>query len=203
MTPLAASVLVLWILVIVLSLVVMALVRQVGVLHERVAPVGALLLAKGLKVGELAPSVPVADIEGRSVSIGGPRSDGISTLLMFVSPTCPVCKALLPVLKSSRKSEKSWLEIILASDGDLPSQKEFVAAQQLVAFPLVVSSSLGLAYQVSRLPFAALIDAEGVLRARGIINSREHLESLFEAKRLGVASLQEYMSRAAQILVTP
>jgi len=202
-TPLAASVLVLWILVIVLSLVVMALVRQVGVLHERVAPVGALLLAKGLKVGELAPSVPVADIEGRSVSIGGPRSDGISTLLMFVSPTCPVCKALLPVLKSSRKSEKSWLEIILASDGDLPSQKEFVAAQQLVAFPLVVSSSLGLAYQVSRLPFAALIDAEGVLRARGIINSREHLESLFEAKRLGVASLQEYMSRAAQILVTP
>jgi methylamine dehydrogenase accessory protein MauD len=203
MTPLAASVLVLWILVIVLSLVVMALVRQVGVLHERVAPVGALLLAKGLKVGDLAPSVPVADIEGRPLSIGGPRSDGISTLLMFVSPTCPVCKALLSVLKSSRKSEKAWLEIILASDGDLPSQKEFVAAEQLDVFPLVVSSSLGLAYQVSRLPFAALIDADGVLRARGLINSREHLESLFEAKRLGVASVQEYMSRAAQILATP
>jgi hypothetical protein len=26
------------------------------------------------------------------------------------------------------------------------------------------------------------------------VNSREHLESLFEAKRLGVASLQEYFS---------
>jgi len=123
--------------------------------------------------------------------------------LMFVSPSCPVCKALLPVLKSSRKSEKSWLEIILASDGDLPSQKEFVAAQELDVFPFVVSSSLGMAYQVSRLPFAALIDGDGVLRARGLINSREHLESLFEAKRLGVASMQEYMSRAAQILATP
>ena len=122
---------------------------------------------------------------------------------MFVSPSCPVCKALLPVLKSSRKSEKSWLEIILASDGDLPSQKEFVAAQELDVFPFVVSSSLGMAYQVSRLPFAALIDGDGVLRARGLINSREHLESLFEAKRLGVASMQEYMSRAAQILATP
>ena len=49
---------------------------------------------------------------------------------------------------------------------------------------------------MSRLPFAALIDEQGVLRARGLVNSREHLESLFEAKRLGVASLQEYFSGA-------
>jgi methylamine dehydrogenase accessory protein MauD len=61
----------------------------------------------------------------------------------------------------------------------------------------VVSAALGLAYQVSRLPFAALLDEKGILRARGLVNSREHLESLFEAKRLGVASLQEYFSSTA------
>jgi hypothetical protein len=44
------------------------------------------------------------------------------------------------------------------------------------------------------LPFAALLDALGRLRARGVVNSREHLESLFEAQRLGVASLQEYFA---------
>jgi methylamine dehydrogenase accessory protein MauD len=49
-------------------------------------------------------------------------------------------------------------------------------------------------YQVSRLPFAALLDEAGILRARGLVNSREHLESLFEAKRLGVSSLQEYFA---------
>jgi methylamine dehydrogenase accessory protein MauD len=49
-------------------------------------------------------------------------------------------------------------------------------------------------YQVSRLPFAALLDPAGTLRARGLVNSREHLESLFEAQRLGVASLQEYFA---------
>ena len=43
-------------------------------------------------------------------------------------------------------------------------------------------------------PFAALLDERGVLRARGLVNSREHLESLFEARRIGVASLQEYFS---------
>jgi methylamine dehydrogenase accessory protein MauD len=68
----------------------------------------------------------------------------------------------------------------------------------LTSFPYVVSQSLGMAYQVSRLPYAVLIDAQGVLRARGIVNSREHLESLFEAKRLGFASIQEYFEAAAQ-----
>jgi methylamine dehydrogenase accessory protein MauD len=193
MNPLMLSNVVLWIVVLALCLVVLALVRQVGVLHERIAPVGALMLAKGLKIGELAPSVPVADLTGKPVPIGGVRADGRTQLLMFVSPTCPVCKVLLPVLKSSRKSENSWLDIVLASDGDFVEQSAFVREQGLDMFPYVLSAPLGLSFQVSRLPYAVLIDEQGVLRARGLINSREHLESLFEAKRLGVASLQDYL----------
>src|SRR5579864_8871412 len=95
---------------------------------------------------------------------------------------------------SYRRDERSWLDVILASDGDLAEQREFLRTQGLEGIPYVVSPALGLAYQVSRLPFAALLDEQGVLRARGLVNSREHLESLFEAKRLGVASLQEYFS---------
>ena len=53
MNPLLVSNVLLWVLVVVLALVVLALVRQVGVLHERITPVGALMLAKGLKVGVL------------------------------------------------------------------------------------------------------------------------------------------------------
>jgi len=129
--------------------------------------------------------------------VGAARDDGMSTLLLFVSPTCPVCESLLPVIKSSRKDEESWLRIVLASDGDLAVQREFVLSHGLTAFPYVVSAPLGMTYQVSRLPFAALLDAGGILRARGLVNSREHLESLFEAKRLGVASLQEYFASRA------
>jgi len=197
MSPLVLSNVVLWVVVLVLCCIVLALVRQLGVLHERIAPVGALMLAKGLRVGELAPALPVGDLGGRSLQIGGPRSDGRTQLVMFVSPTCPVCKALLPVLKSSRKSEQAWLDVVLASDGDLADQQAFVQSQGLESFPYVVSAPLGISYQVSRLPYAVLIDADGVLRARGIINSREHLESLFEAKRLGVASLQDYLEAGA------
>jgi len=31
-------------------------------------------------------------------------------------------------------------------------------------------------YRVSKLPYAVLIDEEGVLRAKGLVNTREHLE---------------------------
>lgn len=197
MTALAISNIVLWTLVLTLAAVVLALVRQLGVLHERIAPAGALMLSKGLAVGEPAPVMQVADLEGAAHQVGAARADGRSTLLLFVSPTCPVCKTLLPAVKSSRKDERGWMDVILASDGDAGAQREFVRTQGLDGIPYVVSTALGLAFQVSRLPFAALLDEKGILRARGLVNSREHLESLFEAKRLGVASLQEYFSGAA------
>ena len=197
MSALAISNLVLWMLVLVLSVVVLALARQLGVLHERIAPAGALMLNRGLTVGEPAPVLEVADLEGRAHRVGSPRADGRSTLLLWVSPSCPVCKSLLAAVKSSASDERSWMDVILASDGDRSEQLEFVRAQGLNGIPYIVSSALGLAYQVSRLPFAALVDEQGILRARGLVNSREHLESLFEAKRLGVASLQEYFSSTA------
>jgi methylamine dehydrogenase accessory protein MauD len=196
-TALAVSNIALWVIVLALLLIVLALVRQLGVLHERIAPAGALMLNRGLAVGERAPMIDVEDLEGRALRIGAPREDGRSTLLVFVSPTCPVCKSLLPAVKSGRRHEKGWLDVVLASDGDPVQQRQFVAEQGLQDIPYVVSSPLGLGYQVSRLPFAALVDSAGVLRARGLVNSREHLESLFEAQRLGVASLQEFFASRA------
>ena len=197
MHALLLSNLVLWAVVVSLTLVVLALVRQLGILHERIAPAGALLLERGLKVGEAAPVVAAIDLDGTTRSLGEAAADGRSTLLVFVSPTCPICKALLPVLKASRRSERQWLEVILASDGEEEEQRRFVAANGLKEIPYVLSATLGTAYQVGRLPFAALIDSEGVLRARGLINSREHLESLFEAQRRGVASLQQFFESRA------
>jgi methylamine dehydrogenase accessory protein MauD len=193
-TALIVSNVVLWVLVLALAAVVLALTRQLGVLHERIAPAGALMLNRGLTVGEPAPVLEVTDLDGRVHALGMARGDGRSTLLLFVSPSCPVCKTLLPAVLSSRRDERTWLDVVLASDGNVSEQREFVGRQGLQGIPYVVSAPLGLAYQVSRLPFGALLDEKGILRARGLVNSREHLESLFEAQRLGVASLQEYFS---------
>jgi len=184
---------VLWLLLLVLVAVVFALVRQIGVLYERVAPAGALMAGKGLKTGELAPRLELRTLAGKPLRIGGERSDGKSTLLFFLSPTCPVCKTLLPVLRAMRKSEADWLEIILASDGDEAEHRIWLEQQGLASWPYILSPQLGMTMQVAKLPFGALIDEHGVLCARGLVNSREHIESLFEAKEHGVASIQEYM----------
>lgn len=194
MSALAISNVVLWIVVLALLAVVLALTRQVGVLHERIAPAGALMINRGLAVGEKVPVIDVTTLDGEGLKLGAARDDGLSTLILFLSPTCPVCESLLPVLQSSRRQEHSWLRIVLASDGDPLAHGKFVRDRGLLDFPYVVSAPLGMTYQVSRLPFAALLDSAGTLRARGLVNSREHLESLFEAQRLGVASLQEYFA---------
>jgi methylamine dehydrogenase accessory protein MauD len=197
MTALAISNVVLWIVVICLVFVLLALTRQLGVLHERIAPAGALMINRGPAIGEAVAPIDVVDLQGRELRIGATSGDGRSTLILFLSPTCPVCKTLLPVLRSSRNQERDWLDVVLASDGEPAQHRQFVLDHQLADFPYVLSPALGLSYQVNRLPFAALIDQAGVLRARGLVNSREHLESLFEAQRLGVASLQEYFSSRA------
>jgi len=184
---------ILWILVLVLVAVVFALVRQIGVLYERVAPAGALMAGKGLKTGELAPVFDLQTIQGKAFRLGGERSDGKSTLLFFLSPTCPVCKTLLPVLQAMRSSEADWLEIVLASDGDEQEHREWLKQQKLESWPYILSPQLGMTMQVAKLPFGALIDEKGILCARGLVNSREHIESLFEAKAQGVASIQEFM----------
>lgn len=191
---LLVSNLVLWAIVIVLAMVTLALARQIGVLYERIAPAGALIIDKGPRIGERAPLFELRDLAGRALKLGGLHPQGRNTVMLFVSPSCPVCKKLLPIAKSLLKSETST-DLVLASDGEEEAQRRFIGRERLEAFPYVLSRELGMAYQIGKLPYAVLVDADGVIRAKGLINTREHLESLFEAQQAGVGSLQEYLQK--------
>ena len=185
---------VLWILVLALAAVVAALVRQIGILHERVAPAGALVGREGPKVGEPAPRLIVTDWNGDAVSLGGAAADGRATLIAFVSPSCPVCKTMLEILDAVMRREQGRARLLFASDGPRPEHEAFVREQRLAERGYLLSSDLGLVYQVGKLPYAVLIDGAGVLRAKGLINTREHVESLFEAMDRGVGSVQEFLA---------
>jgi len=187
---------ILWVAVVLLAGVVVALVRQIGVLYERVAPAGALMVGRGPAVGEAGPIVHAEDLAGTAREVGGVRPDGRSTLLFFLSPTCPVCKTLLPVLRSIVRAEAAWLDVVLAGDGPREEHEAFVEQHHLERIPYVLSPTLGISYQVGKLPYAVLLDAAGVILAKGLVNTREHLESLFEARDRGVASIQDFLRRA-------
>ena len=190
------SYIILWALVIVLSLLVFALARQVGVLHERVAPAGALMPTGGPKVGELTDVMRLTDLNENAIAVGGDDAEGLATLIMFISPTCPVCKSLVPIARSLVLHEGKRMRLVFASDGDkLEQHAAYVRDLNIEDYPYIVSEPLGLAYAVSKLPFAVLIGGDGALKSKGLVNSREHLESLVESMDSGVASLQDYVAQ--------
>ncbi|MCD6681820.1 MAG: methylamine dehydrogenase accessory protein MauD [Burkholderiaceae bacterium] len=197
---LIVSNLVLWVAVLALLATVYALARQIGVLYERIAPMGALMLDAGPKVGDVAPALALETLDGRAFATGGARDK--SLLLFFLSPTCPVCKKLLPILQRIAADERSWLELAFASDGERDEHQAFRTRAGLAAFPYVLSTELGMAYRIGKLPYAVLVDEVGRVRAKGLVNSREQLESLFTARELGVASVQEFLGDRGETMQT-
>jgi len=191
---LIASQIALWAAVLALGIVCAALARQIGVLHQRIAPAGALALRQPLKLGEPVPEMSLTALDGAAVRVGGARG-GRSQLLLFVSPDCAICESLLPAVRSAQGAERAWLDIVLASDGDAERQLQFIKDKRLDRFPYVLSEQLGRSFGVAKLPYAVLIDESGKLSATGLVNTREHLESLFIAKERGVASIQQYLGQ--------
>lgn len=81
----------LWFVVAVLAVAVVALLRQIGVLHQRLAPMGVHFASEGPELDAPAPSV------GIDWSVSG------LTVLLFTSPTCVLCRELKPSLDAFRR----------------------------------------------------------------------------------------------------
>jgi methylamine dehydrogenase accessory protein MauD len=195
MDALTISVVLLWLAVIALGVLLWALSRQVGVLFERVAPMGALMTDAGPAIGQPSPTFHLRGIQSEMVTIGTPTPT--PTLIFFLSPSCPVCKKLIPVLKALQRDERRGLAIVLASDGEAAEHLSFVSAQGLQSLPYVLSTELGMSYRVARLPYAVLLDAAGMVAAKGLVNSREQLDSLLNAHDLKQPSIQHYLGGEA------
>ena len=207
MTFLTASVILLWIAFLGLAIVMVGLIRQIGLLHERSSPMGAMITDHGPDIGDAAPPFELPDFYGKPVQIGGPvragggpagagggpaGADGSQTLLMFTAPTCPVCDKLFPIIRSIARAEN--ISVVMISDGAPDEHQRFLASHELGPIRYVVSAEIGMAFQVGKIPYGVLLDANGVIRAKGLTNTREHLESLFEADKTGFASLQEFIA---------
>ncbi|WP_205574739.1 methylamine dehydrogenase accessory protein MauD [Indioceanicola profundi] len=187
----------LWIGLVASIVLLIGLARQIGLLHERSAPLGAMMTDKGPDVGDAAPAFTLKDQNERAVSIGGVQASGMDQLLLFVSPTCPMCEKLLPVAKSLVRDEK--LRLVLISDGDPADHERYLKSHDLTGIPYVRSAEVGMRYQVGRVPHAVIIDGDGIIRSKGLVNTREHLESLVESRRTGHASIQAFLRSTGQM----
>ncbi len=149
-----------WLLLVALSLVVVALARQVGTLHLRLGPRGALEIeTEGPALGEAPPAMPGRNAAGSRVLVGGP---GPSRLVLFSSPTCPICEEVAPGIG--------------------------VAASFAGMTPMVLHDpELERAYDVPGTPFLLVMDELGIVRAKGTVNNLEQVEGLVDLalRRIG------------------
>ncbi len=197
MTPVTITLVLLWIVVICLSVAVLALARQVGVLHERVAPAGALISGSGPGVGEQSPRLEVHALAGNAITVGGTLPTGQALLMLFVSQTCPICKKLIPIALDFAKSER--LDVLFVGDADLAEQKKLISQFGIAENRFINGPEVGMTYRVDKLPYAVLLDDLGVIAAKGLVNSREHFESLIIAKETGFASIQSYLKAQTEV----
>jgi thiol-disulfide isomerase/thioredoxin len=105
----------LWIAVLGLAFAVVALLRQVGVLHARLHPLGVHFAGEGPELHSVA--APLAGVDYHASAV---------TLVAFTSPTCEVCAGLRPSLAAiQREYADVQLELLDLDDLTRPSFDAF------------------------------------------------------------------------------
>lgn len=182
----AASYVILWLLVIALSIVVVALARQIGTLHLRLGPRGALELdTEGPPLGEAPESFQLTAIDGNSVSIGGP---GEGQLLVFVSPGCMVCNEVLPSVDAVARAGR--MQAIVLTDVDAHESRRELGAKRIGA-PVVPALEIFSSYSVPGTPYVVVLDERGVAQAKGTVNNLEQVEGLVDTAHRRVAESRQ------------
>jgi hypothetical protein len=153
-----------WVLLLVLCVVVVALARQVGTLHLRLGPRGALEIdEEGPQLGEALPSVPARGADGATITVGGA---GPARLVLFSSPTCIVCREVAPGLPAAARA-----------GGLVPQTVHDPQAQRT--------------FDVPGTPFLLVLDELGVVRAKGTVNNLEQMEGLVDTAERRMREEQE------------
>jgi len=185
----------LWAIMALLVVTVLALARQIGVLHERIAPMGALVTDHGPSAGQPAPRLEAMTLQGDALTIGAPTKSARPDLLLFVAPGCPVCKKIIPIAKTVARNED--LRLVFIGDGEIEAQRKMLRLYDLASYPFANGPQIGQAFRIGKLPYAVLIGGDGVIVAKGLVNTREHLESLVVAQETGFASAQAFLREQA------
>jgi hypothetical protein len=154
----------LWIVVVVLSIVVVALARQVGTLHLRLGPRGALEIDdEGPPLGEAPVTRSVVVADGARIRLGGP---GRPRLVLFASETCTVCREVAPGIPAAAAAAR--LEPVVVHDPEAE-----------------------VAFAVPGTPFVLVLDELGVVRAKGTVNNLEQVEGLVDTANRRIAGERE------------
>lgn len=158
-----------------------AAMRQIGVLHQRVQPVGHGQVG-GPRAGRHLPALSLETIPG----MDAPNLEASILGLAFVSPSCGVCDELLPVLHAFDRTEReTGIRIVLATTAGADEASAYAAAHE-VKLPFVRNEAFEAAYDIPGTPYVLAlraVDGKFEVLAGGVVNTMEQLEDLVQTAR--------------------
>jgi methylamine dehydrogenase accessory protein MauD len=190
---------VLWGVVIIQVVLILALARLVGQIMSRHLPMsGARVIDPGPEIGTTVASWEGADLAGRSLSLRFPRSRDL--FLLYLAPHCTVCARLLPSARRFFNEIASAADSIwVMTQGVTPEAlKAYAQKNGLEGRPGISEDALPGSWRVGGAPFGLWIGADGKVKAKGMVDRREHLESLMLAAELGHPSIESYVAARAE-----
>lgn len=99
---------------------------------------------------------------------------GRSTLWLFLSPTCSVCQSLQETLPAFAAHYGAKVRLVVVYDR--PNPTPF----QLPSATIISSKVLHARFQLEGTPYATVVDGEGTVYAKGVVNTLTQLENLLE-----------------------
>ena len=129
-------------------------------------PEAALAPEFGLELGTPAPMFAVADSAGAEVTLDDLLAPGSPLLLVFASPQCGPCQALLPKVAGWQAEHVGRLTLAVASDGtrdDLRAEAEELGLDHVL---VDTDAQLYRDFEASGTPSAVLIAPDGAIASR-------------------------------------
>ncbi len=176
-----ASYVVMWALLLVLGFLVLGLLRQVGLLNERLVKADRSRIA-GLEPGATAPLFHAIGLNGQEISLGGLVDQGKAVLLIFASPRCGPCVQMAPVFEAfyQRVRDQGW-EVLMVGVGSGRAGVEAYARDTGVHFPLIAQErdEISLPYKFAGSPFAFVLQGS-VVKARRKVEDEQQFAMLLQ-----------------------
>jgi methylamine dehydrogenase accessory protein MauD len=194
----------LWFLVALLSLVVVLLARQVGLIYRRLGPAPARIEDEGPPIGDLAPQTEASTVNGELITLGRAEPNR-HQLIVFISATCPSCERLIPGVRAIHKREREVQILLVSLLADESMMKAFVSRHKIESIPCVLSFNIARQFNVLHPPYGVLLDDLGRVKAKGVVNNLDHLESLLRAAELvgstvaPVLNIEQQLATAEQL----
>jgi uncharacterized membrane protein YphA (DoxX/SURF4 family)/thiol-disulfide isomerase/thioredoxin len=150
------------------------LLRQTGAvektsehLRDRLTDADAAPRPQGLPVGAIAPSFSLELLNGGTQTLDALLARGRPVVLVFVSPTCGPCNAVVPNLASWQERLADGVTITIITSGPLRANNEVWRAFPQADVLLDPDDGVSRAYRVTATPRSVRIDPDG--RVAGVM----------------------------------